>query len=35
MWLMWGERCGIDYEMKMIMLVLLLVKDWKGFVNVN
>lgn len=35
MWLMWGERCGIDHEMKMIMLAPSSVKDWKGFVNVN
>lgn len=35
MWLMWGERCGIDHEMKMIMLAPSSAKDWKGFVNVN
>lgn len=32
---MWGERCGIDHEMKMIMLAPSSAKDWKGFVNVN
>lgn len=35
MWLMWGERCGIDHEMKMIMLAPSSAKDWRGFVNVN
>lgn len=35
MWLMWGERCGIDHEMKMIMLAPSSAKDWKEFVNVN
>lgn len=32
---MWGERYGIDHEMKMVMLAPSSAKDWKGFVNVN